>query len=89
MKPTRPISPMCPFGKWLRDRMEERGYTEAYVAKCLGISRPIISYHIRGRRHPDFQTVKRYCHIFDIGDTDQIYDIYELVLRGKDGEEER
>ena len=51
------------FGGRLRARAEELGFTDAEVARRLGLGQGRYQHYVAGRRRPDFGTLIRICEV--------------------------
>ena len=51
------------FGDRLRARAEELGFTDAEVARRLGLGQGRYQHYVAGRRKPDFATLIRICDV--------------------------
>ena len=54
------------FGNTLRELRNKKGYTQAQVAKLLGIDRTTFTKYETGKSEPDFDMLKKIGEIFDV-----------------------
>lgn len=54
------------FGNRLRELRENKGMTQANLAKALSISRSAIGMYEQGKREPDFETLEKIADYFNV-----------------------
>ncbi len=68
------------FAKLLKDAIQRSPYTEADVAKLLGVSKGAVSNWVKGKRKPRFDTARR---IFILLNFDLYYTIGTFIPEGE------
>ena len=55
-----------PFGNTLRELRNKKGYTQAQVAKLLGVDRTTYTKYETGQTEPDIGPLKQIAKLFDV-----------------------
>jgi transcriptional regulator with XRE-family HTH domain len=58
----------------LRKAREEKGLTQAFVAKALNISASAVGMYEQGRRDPDTEALKQFAQLYEVS-TDYLLDL--------------
>ncbi|HBK67843.1 MAG TPA: XRE family transcriptional regulator, partial [Firmicutes bacterium] len=62
------------LGERLRKAREEKGLTQAFVAKALNISASAVGMYEQGRRDPDTEALKQFAQLYEVS-TDYLLDL--------------
>jgi repressor LexA len=52
------------LGERLKDLREERGMSQAELAKLVGVTRAAVGMYEQGKRSPDYDTLRRFAEVF-------------------------
>lgn len=80
------------LGERLRKAREDKGLTQAYVAKVLNISASTVGMYEQGRRDPDTDTLKKFAEIYEcttdylLALTDEPNDVHQRIESALAGE---
>lgn len=64
-----------PLGDFLKDLRSRKGYTQEYVASCLGVSRQAYSNYENGVTEPSLATLSELISLYQI-------DVREIFMQG-------
>lgn len=73
MRPKEP--PKGSFGTWLDHAIREKNMSGYEFAKIIGFAESTISAHIRGVKHPNMNSIRKYARYFGVNE----YDLAQLV----------